>query len=256
MSFFSDLKIEKKKKKKEKNDVEKNQEEKNPKALKLTSAELYFKQANDAKRISSSSWLEGDVESVENKKIHEHLFMVVQIATQIYKSYPSNYYTLEDLISVGNLGLLVAAQSFDEKKGTKFSTYSYVIIKHYISHFIRESYPINYSKGKKFDNECDTIKYVSIDSNEAQSDLVYDDSNENLEKMKELQTKEAKLWSHIKRLTFVEKLLVCSIHGSFGFKKIKAELLAKYLQLTVSAVYKRREKILKELLDKMEKSLN
>ena len=45
---------------------------------------------------------------------------------------------LEDLVSEGNVGLSIAASKFDPERGAKFSSYSSIWIKKYITVFISE----------------------------------------------------------------------------------------------------------------------
>lgn len=62
---------------------------------------------------------EGD-EQAKNKLIEHNLRLVAHIIKKYYASYRDQ----EDLISIGTIGLIKAANSFNSSKRTKFATYA------------------------------------------------------------------------------------------------------------------------------------
>ena len=61
----------------------------------------------------------GDTEA-RNKLVEHNLRLVAHIIKKYYASYRDQ----EDLISIGTIGLIKAANSFNSSKGTKFATYA------------------------------------------------------------------------------------------------------------------------------------
>ena len=62
---------------------------------------------------------EGDI-SAKNRLIEHNLRLVAHII----KRYYANIKDQEDLISIGTIGLIKAASTFDYEKGTRFATYA------------------------------------------------------------------------------------------------------------------------------------
>lgn len=84
----------------------------------------------------------------------------------------------EDLVSIGTIGLIKAASTFDESKKNTFSTYATVCIKNELT--------MNYRKAKKYANdislEC-SIEYVGDDGKEiALIDMIVDPESNFIEK--------------------------------------------------------------------------
>lgn len=61
----------------------------------------------------------GDIDA-KNKLIEHNLRLVAHIIKRYYSSLKDQ----EDLISIGTIGLIKAASTFDYEKGTRFATYA------------------------------------------------------------------------------------------------------------------------------------
>ena len=98
---------------------------------------------------------QGDKE-VNNSLIEHNLRLVVHIA----KKYASNEQDLEDLTSIGNIGLIKAINSFKEEKGYKISTYASKCIDNEILMHIRAT------KKNQADVSMNTIIGTDKDGND------------------------------------------------------------------------------------------
>lgn len=72
-----------------------------------------------------------------NELVNSNLRFVISVANQ-YSAYAS----LEDLINEGNLGLIKAAQKFDETKGAKFISYAVWWVRDSIVRYVAQVHPI------------------------------------------------------------------------------------------------------------------
>lgn len=79
------------------------------------------------------------------KLIEDNLKLVYKIANK-YRYLCCNTIDFDDLVSLGYIGLIKAAQSFDETKNFKFSTLAFICIKNSIlREFVNKQYRINES---------------------------------------------------------------------------------------------------------------
>ena len=99
--------------------------------------------------------MQGDKEA-KNKLIEHNLRLVAHIA----KKYSSNEQELEDLISIGSIGLIKAINSFSGEKNFKVSTYASRCIENEILMYLRSSKKI------KSEVSMNTIIGTDKDGNE------------------------------------------------------------------------------------------
>tara|TARA_Y100001937_G_C7134012_1_gene339007 strand:+ start:1940 stop:2914 length:975 start_codon:yes stop_codon:yes gene_type:complete len=92
--------------------------------------EVSLKETLNAEEEMSLSSLDND--AARTKLVESNLKLVIYIA----KQYKSSANDLQDLISEGNCGLMLAAERYDFSKGNKFSTFAAFYIKSKIREFI------------------------------------------------------------------------------------------------------------------------
>jgi RNA polymerase primary sigma factor len=89
----------------------------------LLSAEQEVELARAVKKGSTAA---------RDKLVRANLRLVIKIA----REYRNSDISLMDLIQEGNIGLVRAAEKFDDDKGTRFSTYAVLWIRQYMCRFI------------------------------------------------------------------------------------------------------------------------
>ena len=109
----------------------------------------------------------GKMKEVE-KLVTENIGLVRHIAKQIDVPYIQQ----EDLVSEGTIGLIKAAQTFDENKKIKFSTYSAACIKNQMLMYLRKEKPFGEVRSIDF-----TIHEDKDGNKLALSDLIADEIN-------------------------------------------------------------------------------
>lgn len=74
----------------------------------------------------------------QKKLVESNIGLVYHIVNKKF-NYKSSHYDFEDLVSIGTIGLIKAALTFVEDKGSKFATYSGRCIENEIRMFIRKN---------------------------------------------------------------------------------------------------------------------
>ena len=89
--------------------------------------------SDDEERHLSERILQGDGRAV-SQLVEANLRFVVKLAT----SYRGQGLGLDDLVSEGNIGLMMAAQKFDARRGTRFVSYAAPYVRRQIERAIEE----------------------------------------------------------------------------------------------------------------------
>lgn len=168
-------------------------------------------------------------------KLIEHNLRLV---AHVIKKYYSKTKEQEDLISIGTIGLIKAASSFDYNKGTRFATYA--------SRCIENEILMHFRAQKKVAKDT----YISdpIDSNNDGNpltliDVVADEQSvaENVDNKIEIE----KMYNYIdNNLTEREKSIIYMRYGLKGFNPMPQREIAKKLNISRSYVSRIEKKSL------------
>ena len=172
-----------------------------------------------------------------NKLIEHNLRLVVFLS----KKYDNTMYDLEELVSIGTLGLIKAIKTYKLDKNIKLATYASRCIDNEILMHLR--------KNKKRKTEVsfeDSINYDS-EGNELHIEDIYGTSDDLLEKTIEEKDNKILLEKYVKTLDERDKRIIEERYGLFGKKELTQKELADKLSISQSYISRIEKKIIKKL---------
>ncbi len=178
----------------------------------------------------------GDLDA-RNKLIEHNLRLVVFLA----KKYDNTMYDLEDLVSIGTIGLIKGIKTYKLDKNIKLATYASRCIDNEILMFLR--------KNKKRNSEVSLEDSINFDNegNELKLEDVFGTEYDIVEKS--LQTKDDKilLEKEVKKLTSRDRDIIEQRYGLFGKKELTQKELADKLNISQSYISRIEKKVIKKL---------
>ncbi len=184
----------------------------------------------------------GDIKA-RNKLIEHNLRLVVYVA----KRFETNSFNLEDLISIGTLGLIKAISTFKADKNIKLATYASRCIENEILMFLRKKAKM------KVEISLDEPLKMDYDGNELLlSDVLGSDSNQISESLVNEEKKEA-LYNAIEALRPREKLILKMRFGLYECEEMTQKDVADTLGISQSYISRLEKRIIKKLHSKLTK---
>ena len=182
-----------------------------------------------------------------NKLIEHNLRLVAHIV----KKYENNKEDVDDLISIGTIGLIKAIDTFSNKNGTKLTTYAARCIENEILMFYRSnkknSKNISINESVGFDKDGNEISFLDI----------LKTPNPDYIKDIDLQDNVKLLYNFIDILSPREKEIIIKRYGLYNQKEHTQKDIAKEFNISrsyVSRIEKRAlTKILREFIKKGKK---
>ena len=168
----------------------------------------------------------------------------LRLVAHIVKKYTTPERDMDDLISIGTIGLIKAIISFDESKG-KLSTYAAKCIDNELLMMIRAE--------KKKSKEISLYEPIGTDhdGNEISLYDVVVSDEKSIEKQCELAGDIARVIELVRsELTDREREIVCKRYGLFGEKEITQREVADQLGISRSYVSRIEKKALTKLFEK------
>lgn len=178
----------------------------------------------------------GDLDA-RNKLIEHNLRLVVFLA----KKYDNTGYDLEDLVSIGTIGLIKGVKTYKLDKNIKLATYASRCIDNEILMFLR--------KNKKKSSEVsfeDSIKFDG-EGNELHLEDVLGTDEDIIEK--ELQNKDDKilLSKELSKLDDRDKEIIYYRYGLLGSDELTQKEVADKLSISQSYISRIEKKVIKKL---------
>lgn len=168
----------------------------------------------------------------------------LRLVAHIAKKYQNTEEELDDLISIGTIGLIKAINSYDETKGSRIGTYAARCIDNEMLMMLRGK--------KKISKEVSIYEPIGVDreGNEINLlDVIESDSVDVIEKME--------LSEHLKQLNYLfeklltkrEKEILTMRYGLFGNREITQREIGKKLNISRSYVSRIEKKALLKLYE-------
>ncbi|MBE6878415.1 MAG: sigma-70 family RNA polymerase sigma factor [Ruminococcaceae bacterium] len=189
--------------------------------------------------------LENGNKQAREKMIIHNLRLVIYIA----KKYESSAVSVEDLTSIGSLGLIKAVNSFKPSKNIKFATYASRCVENEILMFLRKQ------SNKNIDISIDDALSVDSDGNELNLiDILYTDEYE-VSKDIEKESEKQILWQSIYSLSDRERNIILMRFGLNGVPEKTQKEVADEIGISQSYISRLEKRIFKKLKKEMEKAI-
>lgn len=178
----------------------------------------------------------GDLDA-RNKLIEHNLRLVVFLA----KKYDNTMYDLEDLVSIGTIGLIKGIKTYKLDKNIKLATYASRCIDNEILMFLR--------KNKKRMNEISLEDSINFDSegNELKFEDVFGTEEDIVEKHLEDEENHKLLINEIMKLNERDKIIIEKRYGLFGNDELTQKEIANKMSISQSYISRIEKKVVKKL---------
>lgn len=184
----------------------------------------------------------GDKKAREKMVVH-NLRLVIYIA----KKFENSAVNIEDLTSIGSLGLIKAVNSFKPSKNIKFATYASRCVENEILMYLRKQ------SNKSIDISIDDALSVDSDGNELNLiDILYTDEYEVSRNIEEESEKQI-LWQSIHTLPQREKDIILMRFGLNGVTEKTQKEVADEIGISQSYISRLEKRIFKKLKKEIEK---
>jgi len=186
-----------------------------------------------------------DKQYVRNELITHNLRLVVYIA----RKFDTVGTSIEDLISIGTIGLIKAVNTFCPEKNIKLATYASRCIENEILMYLRKT------ASQKHEISIDEPLNIDWDGNELLlSDVLGSDSDE-IGKGVEQEDEKALLIHLINGLNFREKQIMEMRFGMNGYDEYTQKEVADSLGISQSYISRLEKRIIQKLKKQLEKAI-
>lgn len=178
----------------------------------------------------------GDLDA-RNKLIEHNLRLVVFLA----KKYDNTMYDLEDLVSIGSIGLIKAIETYKPSKNIKLATYASRCIDNEILMFLRK----NKRKSSEVSFE-DVVNYDSEGNELHYEDIFGTDEDVVIKEIEEVNNKRI-LALEISKLDKRDKEIMDMRYGLNGKEELTQKEVADKLSISQSYISRIEKKVIKKI---------
>ncbi len=187
--------------------------------------------------------LENKDENAANMLIVHNLRLVVYIA----KKFENTGVPVDDLTSIGTMGLIKAVRSFVPSRKIKFATYASKCVENEILMYLRKR------SNRNIDISMDEALSTDSDGNELNlMDVLYTDENEISKNMEEESDKQVVMQS-LMALTDREREIMVMRFGLMGSPEKTQKEVADIIGISQSYISRLEKRILKKMKKEIEK---
>lgn len=183
--------------------------------------------------------------SARNSLIEHNLRLVVYIA----KKFESQKASIDDLISIGSMGLIKGVQTFQTDKNIKLATYASRCIENEILMFLRKvskmKVEISLDETLNIDNDGNELLLADILGSDEES--LYQEAI-NCEKVKAM-------YNAIEKLNHREKEIISLRFGLFNIEPLTQKEVADFLNISQSYISRLEKRIISKLRQAMDEVL-
>lgn len=218
---------------------------------KLFKNEVYYINGSDSLPPPLSE--EEEAVMIRNIELPEAKDMLIEhnlrLVAYIAKRFENTGAGIEELISIGTVGLIKAVSSFKADKNIRLATYASRCIENEILMFIRKS------AQKRHEVSIDEPLSVDYDGNELLvSDVLGSDADAVLKDIEDREEKEALLLA-VEDLSARERIIIEMRFGLFGRRELTQKEVADALGISQSYISRLEKKIMLRLRKKIESKL-
>ena len=219
--------------------------------LRLFSAKVYYINGTDTlpppleEEVEEHLLEHIDSQESRDMLIEHNLRLVVYIA----KRFENTGVGIEELVSIGTVGLIKAISTFNADKNIKLATYASRCIENEILMFIRKT------SGKKREVSIDEPLSVDWDGNELLLSDVLGSENDSVYKDMEEDEERRILRSAVKDLNARERVIIEMRYGLDGGEELTQKEVADALGISQSYISRLEKKIMKDLRKKIQEKI-
>ena len=173
--------------------------------------------------------------------IEHNLRLVVYVA----KKFDAPGTTLEDLISIGTIGLVKAVNTYDAEKNIKLATYASRCIENEILMYMRKS------SNRRGDVSIDEPLNTDWDGNELLLSDVLGSDEDSVSRDIERREEEKTLIDAVRALDERERTIICMRYGLLGRREQTQKEVADALGISQSYISRLEKKIIRRLRDEI-----
>ncbi len=186
-----------------------------------------------------------DEQSARDKLIEHNLRLVVYIA----KRFENTGAGIEELVSIGTVGLIKAISTFNKDKNIKLATYASRCIENEILMFIRKNSSV------RREISIDEPLSVDWDGNELLLSDVLGSDNDSVSKRMEDDEEKRIVREAVKKLNARERIIIEMRYGLIDGKEMTQKDVADALGISQSYISRLEKKIMSELRKKIEEKI-